>query len=430
MVDTKTLHVRTLIIGGGISGLATAWALEKKGDTDYLVLEKSAHPGGLCATTFTQGYYFDYSGHFLHLHTQLGKTIIKELVGTNLKKHTRRAFIYTNGMHVPYPFQQNLWAFHPQLRKLVTWELTTTASLPQTPQNFEQWCIQSFGYTLYEAFFRPYNEKLWGRPLHELTCEWCGPFVPLPNRKEILQSTSQPPHAPAGYNSHFFYPKTGGCGALVNALAARVQHIQLNTPLTRLDLAHKTAWAGTQKITFNRLVNTMALPDFVNLLTGQTHLKQWAAQLQSQAVTVYHLAIARKLKPFSWIYFPDPVQPFYRIGLESHFSPDSVPDKHTSLLYIELPGLAPTSRQTEKAIWEGLYQKGIVDRDDIPLFSYFQQIPHAYVVFNKQRAHVLPALLSTLEQQHCYCIGRYARWEYSFMESSLLQATALAQKLV
>ena len=60
----------------------------------------------------------------------------------------------------------------------------------------------------------------------------------------------------------------------------------------------------------------------------------------------------------------------------------------------------------------------------------WQTIPNAYVIFNKARAEAVPFLLNELEKQHCYCIGRYGRWEYSFMERSLIEAEALAQKLV
>ena len=55
MAATKTLHVRTLILGGGITGLGTAYALEQLGDQDYLVLEAQDHVGGLCATTCQNG---------------------------------------------------------------------------------------------------------------------------------------------------------------------------------------------------------------------------------------------------------------------------------------------------------------------------------------------------------------------------------------
>ncbi len=118
MVATNARHVHTLIIGGGITGLSTAYALEKRGYHDYLVVEAKETLGGLCATTHRNGYSFDYGGHLLHLHTQQGKRLVRQLLDNNLQQHTRHAWIYTNGMRVPYPFQHNLWALHPELREL------------------------------------------------------------------------------------------------------------------------------------------------------------------------------------------------------------------------------------------------------------------------------------------------------------------------
>lgn len=429
MAAAKTMHVQTLIIGGGITGLATAYALEQHGRHNYLLLEAQSRLGGLCATTFLNGYHFDFGGHLLHLHSQAGKALVKKLLGENLTKHQRRAWIYSNGMKVPYPFQTNLWALHPELRALCVEELKQLQTDPQAPEHFEQWCLQSFGRTLYEAFFRPYNEKLWGRPLSQLTCEWCGPFVPAPARREILQSATQPPAAPQGYNATFYYPKHGGCGALIDALAKHVKNVRVNAPVTQIDLKNKTAWVNKDKITFEQLVSTVPLPQLVNLLTGHEKLKRAALQLEAQPVTVYHLAIARNVEPFSWIYCPDYFQPFYRVGLTSGFAPESVPDTNTSLFYIELPGLPPTTPQTEQQIWDGLHQKGLVSADDAKLFSAWQTLPYAYVIFNKKRAEIVPQLLEALEKENCFCAGRYGRWEYSFMESSLLQGQELAERL-
>lgn len=426
---TKTSHVKTLILGGGITGLATAWALQQAGDEDYCVLEAKPVPGGLCATTFINGYHFDYGGHFLHLHTPQGKQLVKKLLGRNLQKHTRRAFIYTYGRRIPFPFQANLWALDPRIRNLAIDELTHYPPSEKPPQNFEQWCIQSFGYTVNEAFFRPYNEKLWGRPQAELTTDWCGPFIPTLSRQALLKSAYKKPTRTHGYNAQFFYPKTGGCGALIDALVKRVKHLRLNTPVTRIDLTCKTAWANGEKFTFTNLVSTIPLKQLVHLLAGHEDLKRQADLLQVQPVTVYHLALLRRAEECSWIYFPDVPQPFYRVGFTNVFDPSSVPFPFLSLLYIELPGLPPTTPETEKAIWDGLYQKNMVDELDSPIFSAWQTIPYAYVVFDKNRAEIVPGLLRTLEKQHCYCAGRYGRWEYSFMESSLLQAVELAQKL-
>ncbi|MBO5911040.1 MAG: FAD-dependent oxidoreductase, partial [Elusimicrobiaceae bacterium] len=118
-------------------------------------------------------------------------------------------------------------------------------------------------------------------------------------------------------------------------MAAHVKNVRLNAPVTKIDLKTKTAWVKNEKITFENIVSTVPLPQLVNLLTGHDDLKRTASQLDAQPVTVYHLAIARPVEPFSWIYCPDAAQPFYRVGLTSSFAPGSVPDKNTSLFYIE-----------------------------------------------------------------------------------------------
>ena len=38
--------VKTLVIGGGVSGLTAAYYL----DSDYLIVEKESEPGGYCKT--------------------------------------------------------------------------------------------------------------------------------------------------------------------------------------------------------------------------------------------------------------------------------------------------------------------------------------------------------------------------------------------
>ena len=424
MVTTKTTHVHTLIVGGGISGLSTAYALEKRGYKDYLLVEAKKQLGGLCASTQVQGYTVDYGGHVLHLRTPQIIQWVKQLLPRNLQLHQRQAFIYTNGMKVPFPFQANLWALHPELRELCIQEMKRLPASPEVADNFEQWCLNHFGYTLYEAFFRPYNEKLWGRKLTELSCEWCSPFVPLPSPSQLVQSVAEPIHSVQGYNASFYYPKKGGIGSLMDALAKPLTHIRTQASLTRVDLASRTAWVNEQRIHFDHIVNTMALPLFIQLLEGAAALKQASKKLEAQTISVYHLAIARKVSSFSWIYCPDVAQPFYRVGLQNSFAPSSAPTQDCSLLYIELPGVVAQTPSTQKHIWD------IVNNEDVKLFSMWQTIPNAYVIFNKARAVAVPFLLDELEKQHCYCIGRYGRWEYSFMERSLIQAEALAQKLV
>ena len=59
-------RVRTVIVGAGVTGLATAAALSARGDHDYLVLEGDREIGGYCKTITKEGFVWDYSGHFFH----------------------------------------------------------------------------------------------------------------------------------------------------------------------------------------------------------------------------------------------------------------------------------------------------------------------------------------------------------------------------
>ena len=423
------MHVKTLILGGGLAGLSTAYHLEKSGSSDYLILEKENEPGGLCRSIYKDGFTFDYSGHLLHLHTPYGKKLVRELLGPRLQRLTRRAHIYTGSWQVPFPFQAHLYALPQDVRRACVDGLLAAKRAPQTaPKNFEQWCLRAFGKGIYQAFMRPYNTKLWGRAPRELTTEWCGPFVPVPSVAQIKQSAVKKPKQMFGYNASFYYPKQGGCGALAYALAARVSSCRLNTPVTQIDLKNKTVRAGGKTFSYDTLVNTLPLPVFLRLLKNAPALTKKSAGLCVQPITVYQAALAGTPPPFHWAYFPDASDPFYRVGVQSNFAEKNAPQGCYSL-YVELPGNVRPTPTAERRIRHALLQKGIISAGDEKLFSFWQAVPYAYVVYDKRRTRLVNQLLRTLEKHRCFCAGRYGRWEYSFMESSLLQGRALAKKV-
>lgn len=426
------MHVHTLILGAGLTGLSTAYHLQELGQTDYLLAEQDSAPGGLCKSVYKDGFTFDYAGHLLHLHTEYGKKLVKKLLKTNLRRQPRNAWIYTGDARVPFPFQANLYALPQNVRQACVDGLVKAAktSAKTAPKNFKEWCLRAFGPGVYETFMCPYNTKLWGRAPEEMTADWCGPFVPLPSPDEILKSAQKPPRKKFGYNAYFYYPQTGGCQALVNALAARVKNLRLNAPVSQINLRKKTAVINGETISFDYLVNTLPLPAFLKLLTNEPALTRAAEKLTVRPVTVYNLAVRGIQKePFSWIYCPDETDPFFRVGMQSSFSPHSAPAGCRSY-YIELPGKYPQTKAAEKRVWNALVQKGIIDINDEKLFSFWQFLPFAYAVYDKNRTKTVQQTLARLEARGCFCAGRYGKWEYSFMETSLLQGLETAKKLV
>lgn len=423
------MHVNCLILGGGLTGLSTAYHLQQAGHSDYLVLEKENEPGGLCRSIYKDGFTFDYSGHLLHLHTPQGKKLVRQLLGTNLHRLPRNAWIYTKNSRVPFPFQAHLYALPPNVRRACVKGLLAAKRTAKTPpRNFEEFCLRAFGKGIYQAFMRPYNTKLWGRAPRELTCEWCGPFVPVPSAAQIKQSAVKKPSKPFGYNASFYYPKQGGCGALAYALAARVKNLQLSTPVTQIDLKNKTVRAGNKSFSYDYLVNTLPLTAFVNLLQDKAGLSRFSRQLACQPVTVYHVAFKGKAPSFHWIYTPDKQDPFYRVGVQSSFAVSNA-RKGCYSLYVELPGRVRPSRTRAQQIRRALVQKGIISGSDEKLVEFWQTFPCAYVVYDKHRTPAVQRILNDLQSHGCFCAGRYGLWEYSFMERSLLQGKELAKQL-
>jgi protoporphyrinogen oxidase len=95
-----------VIIGAGVSGLATAAAL---GDEDYLVLEADAEIGGYCKTVRRDGFVWDYSGHFFHFkHPEIEAWLRARMPGQDIRTVAKKSFIrYGEGV-VDFPFQKNI----------------------------------------------------------------------------------------------------------------------------------------------------------------------------------------------------------------------------------------------------------------------------------------------------------------------------------
>src|SRR5687768_10294542 len=98
-------RVNTLIIGAGISGLATAASLP--GD-DFLLLEAEAEPGGYCRTLKKDGFVWDYSGHFFHFkHPEIEAWLRERMPGQNIRTVQKKSFIAFKDVWVDFPFQKN-----------------------------------------------------------------------------------------------------------------------------------------------------------------------------------------------------------------------------------------------------------------------------------------------------------------------------------
>jgi len=433
------IRTEVLILGGGISGLSTAYHLERMGAGGrYLLVEKETGVGGTAATVSKDGFLFDHTGHLLHLHDPYGKRLVEGLLRGNLARHERSSWIYSHRTYTRYPFQANTYGLPREVvAECVAGFARNLYRPPEAPArpDFEEWCARTYGAGICRHFMYPYNRKLWRRPLSELGVEWQGRFLPRPSAEEVLYGALTDQRECFGYNAYFRYPRRGGIQPLADALAAQCRGVRLGCRASFVDLDSKVAVVdGLGEVGYERLVNTTPLVEFLSLARPLPQAVAAArANLRWVGVRNLNIGIRRaRVSDKHWIYFPERAFPFYRVGFNSNFSA-SVAPPGTSSMYIEVarrPDETVRLAALESRCLSGLRRCGILKASDRLAARLWIDIPYAYVVYDSLRASALDVILRCLSAKGVRSIGRWGSWKYSFMEEALLEGRRCAQTLV
>jgi protoporphyrinogen oxidase len=280
----------------------------------------------------------------------------------------------------------------------------------------------------------PYNEKLWTVPLHELTCEWMGRFIPSTSLEQILDGALTDQSSNAGYNATFSYPLRGGIEALPQAFAASLANIHTGCELAQLDLQNRQLhFKNGRTAGFHRLVTTMPLPALLRAASDVPQPVREAAQkLRFTSVCNVNLGVNRNISDKHWIYFPEPEYCFYRIGFSHNFSPNQAP-AGCSAIYAEVgySDWKPLNRfGLVERIKMDLMKAGILKSSDRVLAELCLDIPCAYVIYDLQHRHSSELVRRFLRENGIFTIGRYGAWEYSGMEDAIWQGRQAAEEIM
>lgn len=410
-----------------MTGISTALHLTGP----YLLVERDAELGGLARTHEREGFWFDRTGHWLHLRDPGIKELVTGLMGDQLALVQRRAQIFFEGRLTRYPFQGNLHGLPPDVAYecLLGFIQTHANRKGAAPKNFEQYILYNFGEGIARHFMIPYNTKLWGVHPREITSAWCERFVPVPSLEQVVAGAVGAHPEELGYNVSFYYPRQGGIESLTRALAAQLDpgSIRLGAALESIDPVQRVAVVGGERVPYNALVSSIALPELVRrLVNPPTEVIEAAGLLRATAVQ--YLNVATRTPPpadYHWIYVPEPRLPFYRVGVFSNAMASMAPEGGASL-YVELASRAPVP--LEEIVGALVEVHALRSTEDL-VFAEFHEIKTAYVVFDDNYETALGTIFPYLERQMIFSRGRYGSWIYNAMEDSLLQGREVASRV-
>jgi protoporphyrinogen oxidase len=413
--------VKTLIVGAGVSGLATAAFLR---DRDLRVLEADGEVGGYCKTVQRDGFTWDYSGHFFHFNQPALEAWLRErMPGQRVRTVQKKSFIRYAGRLIDFPFQKNIHQLPQDEFIDCLYDLYFAGEQAGSAEaSFQQMLHARFGRAICEKFLIPYNEKLYACDLGMLDKDAMGRFFPHANLTDIVRNMRQADNA--SYNATFSYPE-GGAIQYVRALEREVEPgaVGLREPVVAVDLEKKVARTPRGEYRYERLVSTAPFPRLLEMC-GVAHDP---ADFSWNKVLVFNLGFDRKgPRDVHWIYYPHRACSFYRVGFY-----DNIFDTERLSLYVELgfpKDATPDAQALLPRVLEDLRAQGVID-DHRLVASHHVVMDPAYVHITRRSLREHARLSGMLQERDVHSIGRYGRWTYCSIEDNMLEAHALADRL-
>lgn len=449
MKDIMSEQANTLIIGAGLAGLSTLIHARKLSVNTEApqVFEAAPYVGGKARSEQIKGFTFDVTGHWLHLRNPEMRSLVLQACGEeHFAAVERLSRVWSHGVYTRYPYQANVYGLPPSVvHECVMGAITAAMSRPeevdesQEPRRFSDWVRFYFGEGIARHFMIPYNAKLWGVSADEITSKWCQRFVPRPQLDSIVAGAVGCHQDGMGYNATFLYPKRGGIQTVAHALAelGGYEHISLNTQVVEVDpiqrsvtLESSSVEGAPQRAThsYQRLVNTMPLPDLIDRCIGvPDEVKQARARLRATEVIYLNVGIRGALgQPDHWIYVPEEKWPMYRVGSFTNAMPSMAPPGCSSL-YIELSDRERPLDEIIPEVIEGLIEMKLIESAEAIELIEPRRIPHAYVIYDEPYQSSREIIHEWLAEVDILSVGRYGDWNYSSMEDALLDGKRAAE---
>lgn len=449
---------RLAVIGAGVTGLATA-LLARRAGLDVDVYEASTAPGGLAGCFEVGEFRFDFGPHEIVTDNAELLTFLNELCGDGLLQIRKRSAQYFDGNFIAYPFKITdlLQKVRPSflVRALGDAALARLRALfTRTPEDsLETWVRRRFGGTLFDYYFGPYTQKVWGLPPSQLDARTASQriaadsIVALAVKSLKLQLFGREDFDAAhDEQRHNFLYVRGGMGELGAAMArefvrlggrvhtgCRLERVEVNG--TRISALH---FEGRARVTdFTSVVNTIPLPDFFRLALPTSPLVQsHVPRLDFRGMVFCFVGFDRpNVLDHHWVYFPGADVPFQRVTDFGNFNAGMAPSGRSGLAF-ELssnPGERYWQMPDEEILalcTERLEKLGMAGRREVVDWRVVRA-RRAYPVQVKGYAETVEELLDALAAlENLVCIGRQGIFRYCNTDECIEMAMDVVPRLV
>jgi len=244
------MNMKYIIVGAGISGLSIGQVLKEYGH-DVQLFEADSRPGGMVKCDRVHGHLFHRTGG--HVFNTKRQDVLDWFWSHFDKKDEftmadRNSVVsMADNTIIAYPIENHAYQLSDEMMKNFINDIVLMATnKPVEPTNFEEFLRARFGETLYREYFRPYNEKIWRRPLTNVPLSWLVGKLPMPTLEDIIYNNFKHIEERSFVHSSFFYPKKEGSQFVANRLSEGLE-IHYNVDVKSIEKIEK-GWSVNGEI--------------------------------------------------------------------------------------------------------------------------------------------------------------------------------------
>ena len=409
--------MKICVIGSGISGLSVANMLNN--EHQVTVYEKANRIGGLIKCTREEGNLFHrVGGHVFNSKNQKVLDWFWQYFDRDKEflRATRNAKIFMNGIYFGYPLENYIHKLAPNVISDIIDDLLLQDAAVEY-SNFAEFLEGNFGPTLYNLYFKPYNEKIWNTDLTKVPLDWLEGKLPMPNVKEIILNNIIKKEESKMVHSTFYYAKVDGSQFIVNRFAEKL-NIKVGVTVNRIERVDGK-WSIDDQL-YDKIIYSGDIRKLDDILTNPAEgIKQdlmMAKDFKSNGTS--NALCYTDDGDISWLYFPEKSYVPHRIIYTGNFSATNNAD----------------NRKTCTVEFSGKHDEAEMKRELKKMPGNLEPIafnyePNSYVINTFETRATVNALKDHLEKEGFYLIGRFAEWEYYNMDKCIEAGFEIAKKM-
>ena len=414
---------RVAVLGCGWAGvLASLRVKTLHPSTDVVCIGEDL--GGLLRSASVGGYLFDIGG--THVVFSKDPAVLNGILslGGEWTRKARRAYISLNGYLLPYPFENGIYVLPPEQRaryghSIISALLENARHGERKPANLRDWIVNTFGREVAEDYLIPYNEKIWKRPVDQISADWVYTpgRLPLPALEDLVKAVAGMETTGYKEQAYFYYPARGGIQSQFEAAYTKAAEagVRFLTGV-RIKEIKKTGerYLVNGEIEADRLVSTLPLREIPHMLNPAPPEEVFKAadRLDYNSVAVVGVGVRRRAPNQHWIYVPDRRYVFHRYAWISNYLQDPPRDRAAVIAEIPIPPGAEIDRGylIQKTL-EGFAELGVAREGDVEVVDVWIH-KYGYPVYNLTHRESRETVEKYLTQLGIVTVGRWGNWHY------------------